>query len=106
MKLRSGGLLFREKGSMDDFRGPGDGYQVNKTCSWAPWASFWEAFAVNNRLKLDLTFDMNSDMFVDRFLIENASQNGAPRSPGACHSDRVGPPRAPKIANGPLFSKK
>ena len=35
MKLRSGGLLFREKGSKVDFRGPGAPTSVTKTCSWS-----------------------------------------------------------------------
>ena len=53
MKLRSGGLLFREKGSMGDFRGLGGLTLIAITCSWAPWGSIlggiFDQTSINNR---------------------------------------------------------
>ena len=67
MKLRSGGLLFREKRSMGDFRSPGEPTMVVK--GWSRdalrslWAPFWEAFSIKHRSKFDVKFDMIFDDF-------------------------------------------
>ena len=52
MKLRSGGLLFREKGSMDDFRGSGWKSSVTKTCSWTPFGSILGGFLDHKSIKV------------------------------------------------------
>ena len=70
MKLRSGGLLFREKGSMDDFRGLGGGTMVNVTCSWAPCGSILEGILAS---KIDEQSNKN-DMVLDPEAIEAANK--------------------------------
>lgn len=73
MKLRSGGLLFREKRSMGDFRRPEGGCQSNTACSWAPWASIlggiFDQKSIKNRCISWYIFWYDFWLMFDRFLV-------------------------------------
>ena len=74
MDLMSGGLLFREKGSMGDLGGL---WGPNMTRDTMPHhalgrlgAPVWEACSIKNRSKIDVFFDIIFDMIFDRLLFD------------------------------------
>ena len=71
MKLRCGGLLFRENGSMGDLGGLWGPNMSRDTMLLGVLGSILGGiFQLKNRSKIDVFFDMNFDMIFDRFLIE------------------------------------
>ena len=51
MKLRSGGLLFREKGSMNDFRNSGEAHTIAVACSHTRFGSILEGIFDQKSIK-------------------------------------------------------